>query len=127
METNKHEKKCNYCLEQITINENEPAVCSSCKNALLPKVHKFSRKQFVITHDHLSGEIINEVSTVLRLKELGYNTLFKLFDDDDILYYSGRLHDDCEDEFCALDWGMSDSGTTYCKIKNKRTGVYEHL
>lgn len=121
-------KKCKYCSTEF--QQADPAklpVCDRCEKGLMTNLIKFSKGNFVITHDHLDERKANDLATVNRLIELGYDTPFKLYDDDDILYYSGRLHKDCEDEFCALDWGMADSGTTYCKIRNKTTGIYEHL
>jgi hypothetical protein len=121
-------KNCKYCSSELINHDPEkPLVCDRCTKGLMPNLIKFSKGNFVITHDHLDNRKANDLATVSRLQELGYTEPFKLYDDDDELYYSGRLHLDCEDEFCALDWGMADSGTTYCKIRNKKTGLYEHL
>lgn len=127
MKTNKNETVCNYCENEITVVDNEVAACERCKSAALPSVHKFVKGSFVITHDHLEEKSANELATVNRLVELGYSVPFKLYDDDQIRYYSGRLHQECEDEFEPLDWGMADSGCVDIHIRNPKTGRYEVL
>lgn len=121
MNTNKNHTNCIYC------GADQAPVCEKCENSLLSSLPKFSKGEFAITHDHLDENIVNDLATVNHLIELGYTVPFKLYDDDDELYYSGRLHEDCEDEFVALNWGMYDSGCTYCTIRNPKTGQYEHL
>lgn len=81
---------------------------------------------FVITQDHLDGEKLPQKEINL-LKKQGYTKHFNLYDDDDVLYYSGYLHENEEDEFAPLDWAMADSGCTDCKIRNSITGKYEAL
>jgi hypothetical protein len=83
-------------------------------------------EQFVITQDHLDNEKLPQAE-IDQLKKEGYNQYFKLYDDDDILYYSGYLHEKVEDEFAPLDWGMYDSGCTSIKLRNKKTGKLEVL
>ena len=82
--------------------------------------------QFVITANNLDGLSVSK-ETVNKLKKKGYDTYFKLYDDDDILYYSGYMHKDIEDEFSPLDWAMYDSGCTRIDVRNKRTGKLETL
>ena len=62
-----------------------------------------------------------------NLKSKGYTNYFKLYDDDDIFYYSGYLHLDCEDEFIPLYWAMNDSGCTYIMYRNSKTNKMEIL
>jgi hypothetical protein len=78
---------------------------------------------FVITKDHLDGDSMAE-NDVEHLKNEGFTEHFKLYDDDDVLYYSGYLHKDCEDELDPLDWAMYDSGCTRIDYRNK-DGKYE--
>lgn len=46
---------------------------------------------------------------------------FKLYDDDDELYYCGRMSAEQFDKnpFAPLDWGMSYAGTTYMKVREQ--------
>lgn len=56
------------------------------------------------------------------------NTKFRLYDDDDELYYSGWLKND-EGELLVqqfvLGWAMADSGCTYIKIEHNGEWVQE--
>ena len=44
---------------------------------------------------------------------------FRLKDDDEEVYYSGRLHDDdeCENQLRALEFGTMDAGCTIIEVK----------
>ena len=79
---------------------------------------------FVVTQNNLDG-LKAEDKSVANAKRRGYNIFFKLYDDDDILYYSGYLHENEEDEFAPLDWGMADSGCTRIDVRNPKTGKME--
>lgn len=47
---------------------------------------------------------------------------FKLYDDDDELYFEGSSDDqDSEEAFGPLDWAMDDSGCAYIKYQNNDT------
>lgn len=37
---------------------------------------------------------------------------FRIYDDDDILYFEGWMHEGIEDDFAPLNWAMADSGAT---------------
>ena len=85
-------------------------------------------KDFCITEDHLDNIRVPD-DTLYTYKSMGYTNFFRLYDDDDNLYYSGYLHKDMEgeDEFIPLDWAMYDSGCTYIKYRNPKTGKMEIL
>ena len=82
-------------------------------------------ESFVITRDHLDREHMT-IAQVKALKDEGYKTIFYLYDDDDILYYTGYLKETA-DEFEPLYWAMADSGCTYIKYRNRNTGKFEIL
>lgn len=82
-------------------------------------------EHFTITQDHLDNEEL-ELDTVEQYKDDGFNKEFRLYDDDDILYYSGLLFEDAEDEFEPLDWAMNDSGCTRIDYLNEE-GEWETL
>jgi hypothetical protein len=50
---------------------------------------------------------------------------FRLYDDDDNLYYSGEST--CSCSFAPLDWAMWDSGCTYIKYFDKKSRRWEIL
>ena len=75
-------------------------------------------KNFAILNDFLEGDRATDLDKA-KVKKLGFTTFFELYDDDDIKYYSGYMHEDIEDEFIPLDWAMYDSGCTYIKLRNK--------
>lgn len=87
---------------------------------------KHLEKSFFITDDHLD-EVNMSFDNKQKLRAQGYNIPFLLYDDDDILYYSGLLHEDEEDEFTPLDWAMNEAGCVYIKIYNKQTKKFEIL
>lgn len=58
----------------------------------------------------------------------GDGTAFRLYDDDGVLLFRGRVWDDgSEDEASApLDWGMADSGATRLDLYERRPdGTYQ--
>jgi hypothetical protein len=84
---------------------------------------------FAITEDHLDNEQLPKTE-IDKLKKEGYTEYFRLYDDDEILYYSGYLKGDIEDDddlFAPLDWGAYDSGCTIYKLRNRKTGKLEIL
>lgn len=81
---------------------------------------------FVIVRD-LLGKRSRPLKEIIALRKEGYTLFFKLYDDDDILYYDGYMKSDIEDEFIPLDWAMCDSGCTSMSIRNKKTGRMETL
>ena len=54
--------------------------------------------------------------------------VFKMYDDDDELYYTGQI---AGDDFTGLepldDFGMPNAGCTGIKYKNETTGKWEYL
>jgi len=82
---------------------------------------------FCITQDHLEG-IKSTKEEIKSAKELGMATYFKLYDDDDVLYYSGYYNEETlDEEMEVLDWGMADSGCTRMDVRNPQTGKMEML
>ena len=79
------------------------------------------KEQWCITKDHLDDDEIkiNEFTEDMVVK-------VRLYDDDDILYYSGymtqELMDDGENAFEPLDWGMPVSGCTSMQYKEPGKG-----
>lgn len=57
----------------------------------------------------------------------GRRVQFRLYDDDGILYYEGKLTDDdeCANQMAALTWGTSFAGCTYIKVNRAGTWVQE--
>lgn len=77
-------------------------------------------QDWIITRDHLEG-VINKKKSDFQDHEK-YVIPFKLFDDDDNLYFEGwltqELYDQGEAVFAPLDdYGMPGYGCTYMKIK----------
>ena len=70
-------------------------------------------ENFVIIEDHLDGFSLDE-ETVDQYYEDDFTKKFRLYDDDDELYYTGLILDDSydDDPFEPLDWAMNDSGCT---------------
>lgn len=94
-------------------------------------MRKVKTESFVITRDHLERESLSP-KEIADLKKEGYDHHFKLYDDDDILYYSGYFkssisEEDIEAELEPLDWAEYDSGCTRIDYRNTTTGVYETL
>ncbi len=53
---------------------------------------------------------------------------FKLYDDDDELYFSGYMSSACsEEDFEPLDWAMGNYGCTKLKYRNPKTGKWKYL
>jgi hypothetical protein len=73
---------------------------------------------FCITQDHLDG-IKSTDKEKREAKKEGMDEYFKLYDDDDILYYSGYYNMEViDEEFDILDWAMADSGCTRIDLRN---------
>jgi hypothetical protein len=81
------------------------------------KIMDIKKNQAIITKDSIpDGEYNNKI---LTLDEEGTTRKrFRLYDDDEILYYSGYFYDDdeCLNQMQLLDWGMYDSGCTIIKV-----------
>ena len=71
----------------------------------------------IITKDHLDGEN-NGRKIKLSEHENLTRKRFKLYDDDNVLYYSGYFFDDemCDNQDDLLTWGRNDSGCTLIKV-----------
>lgn len=99
---------------------------------------------FTITHSSLEGDncgekleklpeprvygTSQEERDAVKAGKAGKGTHFKLYDDDGILYYTGKFYGDAdsEDAFQPLDWATYDSGCTYIKYRQPN-GKYETL
>lgn len=57
----------------------------------------------------------------------GWRVQFRLYDDDGILYYEGKLTDDpeCANQLAALTWGESFAGCTHIRVNRAGTWVQE--
>lgn len=103
-------------------------------------------KGWIIVKDHVSAscrddheckltaydevEIVGPRGCTLTKKELMNGVAFRMYDDDDNIYFSGFLVGDenSEDGFMPLDdYGTPDAGCTYIKYRNKKTGKWETL
>lgn len=72
--------------------------------------------EWVITYDHLESAKVN-----FPMK--GHTVPFRLFDDDDILYYSGFMTEKLYDSHLImdpLDWATHDSGCTRLDVNGPR-------
>lgn len=92
--------------------------------------------KWIITKDHLDGsnEDFNRTGygTIKSIDEIPADKRipFKLYDDDNELYYTGIAETgacDTEEGFEPLDWAMCDAGCTEIKYRNKTTGIWETL
>jgi hypothetical protein len=79
-------------------------------------------ENFVVTEDHLDGFSLDE-ETIEQYMEDDFTMEFNLYDDDDILYYTGLILDDAydDDPFEPLDYFMYDSGCT--RIDYRKAGT----
>jgi len=82
----------------------------------------------IITIDHLDGKINGKKINLSNNKDLERKR-FKLYDDDDVIYYSGYFFDDemCDNQDELLSWGMSDSGCTKIKVAIGRNAFEEEI
>lgn len=97
---------------------------------------------FIITHSSIEGDAAGEKLEKLenpkyrgiiteedraRLRK-GEGTHFKLYDDDGILYYTGKYLGDPDSEwaFEPLDWAENYAGCTYIKYR-QADGTYAQL
>jgi hypothetical protein len=94
-------------------------------------------KGWIVTKDYISNfdDTVKKVSIIgprgckLAEKELKKGHPFKMFDDDDNLYYSGFLFGDKDSEYGFKpldDFGTSNAGCTYIQYKNE-DGKWETL
>lgn len=97
---------------------------------------------FIITHSSIEGDGTGEKlekleAPITRVCEndsereallKGEGTHFKLYDDDGILYYTGKFLGDADSEeaFEPLDWAGSYAGCTYIKYR-QADGTYAVL
>ena len=78
-----------------------------------------------ITKDHIGHDSYSDAGKVINLPwRMGFGHPFKLYDDDNELYYSGEIfvHDDDVDD-AALDlqqWGEAYAGATSIEIDGDR-------
>jgi hypothetical protein len=73
--------------------------------------------EFCITNNHLDS--IKATDKEKReAKKLGMDEFFQLYDDDDVLYYSGYYDMEfIDEELEILDWAMADSGCTRMDVR----------
>jgi len=89
--------------------------------------------KWMITKDIINAGRLNKKSFNFPDSEItNLTNKFKLYDDDDNLYFEGIAQelgddDDPEDEFNPLDWAMNDCGCTYIKYYNKKTKAWDTL
>ena len=71
-----------------------------------------------VTYDHLEDKVINIVGPYdADEKELVKCTrVFRMFDDDGVLYYEGVMSDDCEGFEPLDDFGMPNAGCTEIRL-----------
>ncbi len=78
------------------------------------------KDQWCITIDHLDD------LTKISEKSKDMTILIRLYDDDDVLYYSGwmtqELMDEGESAFEPLDWAMFEAGCTSMQYKEPGKG-----
>lgn len=79
---------------------------------------------WIITQDHITFDIDNEegvtgpnnISDEMTTRLInGEGTKFRLYDDDDELYYEGRYIGDMDDGDPLTDFGGPNAGCTYMK------------
>lgn len=81
---------------------------------------------WIVMQDHLEDEVVSIIgpSNISDELKAALNTskdTFKMYDDDGILYFSGKIVGDFDGMEPLLDFGMPDSGCTSIKINNKET------
>lgn len=84
---------------------------------------------WIVTRDHLDNKDVKVCSVDYKDELRPFLTEeFRMYDDDDNLYYSGFSDDgDTEDAFAPLDdYGMPNAGCTYIQYKNLE-GEWETL
>ena len=71
-----------------------------------------------ITNDHIGQSFQDKIIGLGDYQDNLIKKRFKLYDDDDELYYEGYFYDDeyCEPQMDLLDWAMNDSGCTKIKV-----------
>jgi hypothetical protein len=83
------------------------------------------KKHWTITKDHIEG-------TEAEIDCPSSHTIpFKLYDDDDELYFEGKmslhLHNEGERIFEPLDWAMANYGCTDLMVKGPNDSTYQHV
>lgn len=80
---------------------------------------------WVYTYNHLDGKPMPKGLALVRSKVLpGLNIPFRVYDDDDVLYFTGfmtmAIYNGGEDEaFEPLDYGMAGWGTTRMDVRGR--------
>lgn len=89
---------------------------------------------WIITVDHTDSNSVGVGSIDPNNYDKSFmKNKFKLFDDDDNLYFEGIYDENSisdfnpEEEFEPLDWAMNDSGCTYMKYYNVKTKSWNIL
>lgn len=89
---------------------------------------------WIITRDHIKTGCGGNRSLAVKTKEdvAACTIPFRLYDDDNILYYSGKIAPgslDAEGElaFEPLDWAMAHAGATRMDYRNPKTGKWKTL
>jgi len=103
---------------QEDLLETIKGVIKKVKKELVVKEAKEEKGGYaVITTDHLDGEYKDKVIKLPENENLTRKR-FKLYDDDNELYYSGYFYDDesCDNQDELLSWAMNDSGCTLIKV-----------
>jgi len=118
-------KNCEFCNRKTT--QTDKGLCHVCVSADVKSAEIYESGEFVILKNHLENAELLTDTQLVCFQAAGYTEKMKLYDDDDVLYYTALLHKDVEDEFCALDWAMFDSGCTYATYLDKKTMEWKHL
>ena len=86
---------------------------------------------WIITEDHLDGVDKGVIgpngSTTDWAADPAQGEEFMMYDDDNELYYTGRIVGDFEGFEPMDDFGMPNAGCTGIKYKNATTGEWEYL
>ena len=86
---------------------------------------------WIITEDHLDGEETNVTgprgSTTDWKANPNQGVEFKMYDDDQELYYTGRIVGDYDGFEPMDDFGTPNAGCTGIMYKNETTGEWEYL
>jgi len=86
-----------------------------------------STYNWIITTDHLD-ESANGVEGPHGLSIHADNqTLFRMYDDDGILYYSGKIWGDFDGFEPLDDFGTPNAGCTWITLKDNKTGIFKQV
>ncbi len=97
------------------------------------RIHGYgSPYAWVITRDHIEGGEAEGVSGPSTHRyDISYiiekGEAFKIYDDDGILYYEGRIVGEYDGFEPLDDFGTPGAGATTIKYRNKTTGRFESL